>query len=145
MIAAQRKLQVPPKRKGLTRLWFALNHSLSGMQIAAKEPAVRLELATAAVLVPAAFWVGKGPVEQVLLLASVVAVLVVEVLNTAIEAAIDRVGAEYHPCPRRPRTWAAPRCCWRSPWPAPPGASSGFRTGLEPGPQGRDFYPRHGW
>ncbi|MCD2513369.1 diacylglycerol kinase [Comamonas endophytica] len=97
MIAAQRKLQVPPKRKGLTRLWFALNHSLSGMQIAAKEPAVRLELATAAVLVPAAFWVGKGPVEQVLLLASVVAVLVVEVLNTAIEAAIDRVGAEYHP------------------------------------------------
>lgn len=96
MIAAQQELQVPSKRKGLPRLWFALKHSLSGMQIAAREPAVRLELAAAAVLVPAAFWVGKSPVEQVLLLASVVCVLVVEVLNTAIEAAIDRVGMEYH-------------------------------------------------
>ena len=97
MFAVRQKLQVPPKRKGLTRVWFAFSHSLSGMQIAAREPAVRLELAAAAVLLPAAFWVGKSPVEQVLLLASVVAVLVVEVLNTAIEAAIDRVGAEYHP------------------------------------------------
>lgn len=78
-------------------MWFALLHSIGGMQVAMKEPAFRLEVMAAAVLVPASFWVGQGAVERVLLFASVLLVLVVEVLNTAIEAAIDRVGAEYHP------------------------------------------------
>ena len=96
MTTAHSPLQAPPKRKGITRVWFALQHSISGMQIAMHEPAFRLELIAAAVLVPASFWVAQGPIEQVLLLASLVLVLVVELLNTAIEAAIDRIGPEYH-------------------------------------------------
>jgi diacylglycerol kinase (ATP) len=93
---AHSPLQTPPKRKGISRVWFALRHSISGLQLAMREPAFRLEMIAAAVLVPASFWVAQGPIEQVLLLASLVLVLVVELLNTAIEAAIDRIGPEYH-------------------------------------------------
>lgn len=53
------------------------------------------------VLIPTAFWLGKTWVETALLAASVVIVMVVELLNTAIETAIDRVGPEWHDLSKR--------------------------------------------
>lgn len=87
---------VPPKRKGIARVWFAFGHSWSGMRIALTEPAFRMEAALSAILLPAAFWLGQSALERAILFGAVVLVLVVEILNTAIEAAIDRVGSEYH-------------------------------------------------
>ena len=53
------------------------------------------------VLIPAAFWVGSGWVETALLAGSVVFVLVVELLNTAVESAIDRIGPQWHDLSKR--------------------------------------------
>ncbi len=53
------------------------------------------------VLIPTAFWLGKTWVETALLAASVVIVMVVELLNTAIETAIDRIGPEWHDLSKR--------------------------------------------
>ena len=55
----------------------------------------------AAVMLPAAFWLGRGWVETVLLAGSVMLVLVVELLNTGIEAAVDRIGPEWHDLSKR--------------------------------------------
>ena len=60
------------------------------------EKAFRQEAVAAMVMLPAAFWLGQTWVEMALLAASVVFVLVVELLNTAIEATIDRIGPEWH-------------------------------------------------
>jgi len=84
-------------RRGLTRLWHALRYSMAGFAAAWGQAAFRHELMTAAVMVPAAFWLGDGWVETGLLAGTVVLVLIVELLNTGIESAIDRVGAEWHP------------------------------------------------
>lgn len=85
------------KQRGLKRLGLALGNSLRGLRIGLREAAFQQELLAAAVLVPAAFWVGRTWVEVVVLSAVVVLVLVVELLNTAIEATIDRIGLEIHP------------------------------------------------
>jgi diacylglycerol kinase (ATP) len=81
-------------RRGLTRIWYAAGYSIAGLKTAWAEPAFRLEAVMALVLVPLAFWVGKSWIEVSLLAGSVLAVLVVETLNTAIETTVDRVGRE---------------------------------------------------
>lgn len=60
------------------------------------EEAVRQEILLLALAAPAAFWFTGDPVERVLLVASVVLVLLVELLNTAVEHTVDRIGPEYH-------------------------------------------------
>lgn len=69
---------------------------MAGFAAVWQEPAFRQESALALVLVPAAFWVGQSWVEVALLCALVLLVLVVEILNSAIEAVVDRVGPEWH-------------------------------------------------
>lgn len=82
---------------GLLRLWRALRYSLSGLAAAFRnEQAFRQELYAAAVLIPLAFWVGNTGVERALLVATVLLVMIVEVLNSAIEAVVDRMGSERH-------------------------------------------------
>lgn len=82
---------------GLTRLLRATGHSWQGFRSAFRsEAAFRQELALALVLVPAAFWVGDGAVEWALLVGSVMLVLITELLNSGIEAVVDRVGPEHH-------------------------------------------------
>lgn len=83
-------------RKGLSRVFHAAANSLAGLQAGWDEAAFRQEVLAGAVLVPAAFWLGRGWVETILLLGTVVLVLIVELLNTGIEAAIDRIGPEWH-------------------------------------------------
>jgi diacylglycerol kinase (ATP) len=88
-------------RKGLNRLWHAAGYSLNGLRAGWGEPAFRMEAMMAVVMLPLAFWLGRGWVEVALLAGSVVIVMVVELLNTAVEAAIDRIGPEWHDLSKR--------------------------------------------
>ena len=87
---------IPPKRQGIGRLVHALGYSWSGLRMAWAEPAFRQEALAAIVLLPAAFWLGQDWATTVLLIGSVLLVMVVEILNTAIEAVVDRFGPEWH-------------------------------------------------
>ena len=88
-------------RKGLSRVWHATGYSLAGLRAGWGETAFRQEALAAMLMLPAAFWLGRNWVEVALLCASVVFVMVVELLNTAVETAIDRVGPEWHDLSKR--------------------------------------------
>jgi diacylglycerol kinase (ATP) len=88
-------------RTGFNRMWHATGYSMAGLRAGWDEAAFRLEACFAFVLLPLAFWVGRGWVEVALLAGSVLLVLMVELLNTGIEAAIDRIGLERHPLSKR--------------------------------------------
>ena len=93
--------QAQKQRVGLVRLWHAAGHSASGLRFAWTEAAFRLEVIAAIVLLPASLWLARSWVEAALLAGSVVLVLVVELLNTGIEAVVDRVGPEWHALSKR--------------------------------------------
>lgn len=93
--------QAQKQRRGLSRLWHALGYSLAGLRAGWHETAFRQEAWAALVLVPLAVWLGQNWVETALLAGAVVLVMVVELLNTGIEAAIDRVGPEWHALSKR--------------------------------------------
>jgi diacylglycerol kinase (ATP) len=84
------------QRRGLTRLLHAARYSVAGLQAAWQEPAFKQEALLTLLVLPSAFWLGETWSETALLLAVWAAVLVVELLNTAVETAIDRVGPEWH-------------------------------------------------
>jgi diacylglycerol kinase (ATP) len=88
-------------RKGLSRVWHAAGYSLAGLRAGWHETAFRQEAVASIFLFPAAFWLGQSWVEIALLLACLVLVMVVELLNTAVESAIDRVGPEWHDLSKR--------------------------------------------
>lgn len=89
-----------PRSKGtfdLRRLWRAAAFSFAGLRAAfAGEAAFRLELVLAAVMIPLAFYVTAAPLARALLVGSVLFVLVVEVINSAIEAVVDRISFDHH-------------------------------------------------
>ncbi len=82
--------------KGLTHLINSTRYSIKGLKAALTETAFRQELILTAILVPLALWLGKNKIECILLICSVLLVLVVELLNTGIEAVVNRIGTEYH-------------------------------------------------
>jgi diacylglycerol kinase (ATP) len=88
-------------RSGLNRIWHAAGYSLEGLQAGWRETAFRQEALLAIVLVPSAFWLGRGWAETALLAGTVLLVLIVELLNSGIEAAIDRIGPERHELSKR--------------------------------------------
>jgi diacylglycerol kinase (ATP) len=88
-------------RKGLSRIFHASGYSIEGLIAGWGETAFRQEAILACFLLPAAFWLGQTWVEVSILCASVVFVMVVELLNTGIETAIDRVGPEWHHLSKR--------------------------------------------
>ncbi|RYF00954.1 MAG: diacylglycerol kinase [Comamonadaceae bacterium] len=88
-------------RSGLNRVWHATGYSLQGLRAGWAEKAFRLEACLACVMVPLAFWLGRGWVEVALLVGAVLIVLITELLNTGIEAAIDRIGPELHELSKR--------------------------------------------
>ena len=91
----------PCKRHGLSRVWHALRYSLQGLRAGWDEPAFRQEVVLGAALLPAAWLIGQTWVEVLLLVGSVVLVLVVELLNSAVESVVDRVGPEWHDLSKR--------------------------------------------
>jgi len=78
------------------RLWKALFYSLAGLRDAWRHPACRLEIFAIVVAVPVALALPVNVTDRVLLIASVVAIFIIELLNTSIESAIDRIGGERH-------------------------------------------------
>ncbi len=95
-------------RTGLDRVVHATGYSLSGLRSAyAGESAFRQEVWLAVVLMPAAWWLGRTWVEVALLAGSVMLVLIVELLNSGIEAAIDRVSFEIHDLSKRAKDLAS--------------------------------------
>lgn len=88
-------------RKGLSRVLHAAGYSLEGLRAGWHETAFRQEAIAAFVLIPAAFWLGRSWTETVLLAGSVMLVMIVELLNTGIECAIDRFGGDWHELSKR--------------------------------------------
>ncbi len=88
-------------RTGLNRVWHAFGYSLSGLKAAWYEKAFRQEAIGSFILLPLAFYVGNTWQETALLAGTVVLVMVVELLNTGIESAIDRIGPEWHELAKR--------------------------------------------
>lgn len=83
-------------RRGLSRVLHALRYSLAGLRAGWMQTAFRMEAVLACFLLPAALWLARGWVEGALLAGTVILVLVVELLNSGIESAIDRIGPEWH-------------------------------------------------
>ncbi len=89
-------------RTGLVRIWNAFWYSIDGLKAAyVNEDAFRQEILLSAVLVPLALWLDVGRIDKVLMIASVLLVLIVELLNSAIEATVDRVSLENHRLAKR--------------------------------------------
>lgn len=89
------------QRTGLSRVWHAAGYSLEGLAAGWQEKAFRQEAIAALVMVPSAFWLGKNWLEVSLLATVVLLVLIVELLNSGIECAIDRIGPEWHALSKR--------------------------------------------
>lgn len=88
---------IPPKRKGIPRLMAAARYSLAGLRAAfASEEAFRLEVLVLVVGAPLALWLGESAVEKVLLIGSLLLLMIVELLNTAVEVLVNRIGSGYH-------------------------------------------------
>jgi diacylglycerol kinase (ATP) len=95
-------------RTGLDRVLRATGYSIEGLTTAYRgESAFRQEFWLAALMLPLSFWVGRGWVEVALLAGSVLLVLIVELLNSGIEAAIDRVSYEIHDLSKRAKDLAS--------------------------------------
>jgi len=88
-------------RKGLSRVLHAGGYSLQGLRAGWGEKAFRQEAILATALLPLAFWLGQNWVETALLAGTVLLVMIVELLNTCIESAIDRIGPEWHDLSKR--------------------------------------------
>lgn len=82
-------------------MWHATGYSMAGLRAGWDETAFRQEALAALVLLPLSLWLGQTWVETALLAASVVFVMVVELLNTAVETAIDRIGPEWNDLSKR--------------------------------------------
>jgi diacylglycerol kinase (ATP) len=97
------QLESPHKGKtGLRRILNALFYSIEGLRAAYRhEDAFRQEVWLAAVLVPLAFFLPASAIGKALMVASVLLVLMVELLNSAIEATVDRVSLEHHRLAKR--------------------------------------------
>ena len=92
----------------MKRIWQAFLYSLHGLRAAwHDEAAFREEIILAAILIPAAFYLAPDRISLAVMLATVLLVLVVELLNTAIEAAIDRHGPERHPLAKKAKDAAS--------------------------------------
>jgi len=86
-----------PGDRGFAHVVKAAGYSLQGLRAALKyEEAFRLELLALLIMLPLGFWLGQSAIERALLLGSLLLVLIVELINSAVEAVVDRVGIEHH-------------------------------------------------
>jgi diacylglycerol kinase (ATP) len=96
-IRAAEKAMPKPGHRGLKRIWLSFGYARRGLKAAwIHEAAFREQALICAVLIPAAFWLGRDPVEQGLLIAACLLTLVIEAVNSAIETIVDRIGPEMH-------------------------------------------------
>ncbi|MDO9220445.1 MAG: diacylglycerol kinase [Thiobacillus sp.] len=84
-------------KTGLRRLFNAVGYTWDGLRAAFKhEDAFRQEVFLALLLIPLALYLGETGIERALMIAAVLGVLMVELLNSAVEAAVDRISLEHH-------------------------------------------------
>jgi diacylglycerol kinase (ATP) len=97
------QLESPHKGKtGLRRLWNAVSYSIDGLRAAYRhEDAFRQEVILAIFLIPLALLLQTSATGKALMIASVLLVLIVELLNSAVEATVDRVSLEHHRLAKR--------------------------------------------
>ncbi len=96
-------MESPYKGKtGLRRLWNAFGYSLAGFRAAYQhEDAFRQEVLLAAVLLPLAWWLPVSGISKALMMGSVLLVIIIELLNSAIEATVDRISLDSHELAKR--------------------------------------------
>jgi diacylglycerol kinase (ATP) len=95
-------------RTGIDRVLHAAGYSVEGLREAYRgESAFRQEFWLAVLLLPLAFWLGRNWIEVALLAGSVMLVLIVELLNSAIEATVDRVSFELHDLSKRAKDFGS--------------------------------------
>jgi diacylglycerol kinase (ATP) len=93
---------------GIDRIVRATGHSANGLRLAyASESAFRQEVRLAAVMLPLSLWLGRGWVQVALLAGSVMLVVIVELLNSGIEAAVDRVSFDWHELSKRAKDFGS--------------------------------------
>lgn len=95
------------ERKNISHLRKAFGWSLAGLAAAWRETAFRQEVCCIVILAPLALWLGGSGLERAMLLASLLLVLIAELINTAVESAIDRIGPERHPLSGRAKDIAS--------------------------------------
>ena len=89
-------------KTGLTRLWNALGYSRDGIKAAwQNEAAFREEILLAAIAIPLAIFLGKTGVDRAMLIGSIILILIVEILNSSIEAIVDKASPETHELAKR--------------------------------------------
>lgn len=94
--------------RGLTRAWHAARNSWSGLVFAVREEsAFRQELTLAAGLIPLALILPFGPIERLMLIGSVALVLIIELVNSGVEAAIDRISFDHHGLSKRAKDYGS--------------------------------------
>jgi diacylglycerol kinase (ATP) len=88
---------VKPGKTGIARLIAATGYSIKGIQACWRhEAAFRQEVVLAVVLLPVSFFIAKSAIQWLLLISPLFLLLMVELLNSAIEVVVDRIGAEHH-------------------------------------------------
>ena len=95
-------------RQGIDRLAHAMRYSIDGLTAAYRgESAFRQEFWLVAVMTPVGLWLGSSWIERSLLLGSLALVMIVELLNSGIEAAIDRISFDHHELSKRAKDYAS--------------------------------------
>lgn len=95
-------------KTGVARIWNAFLYSVEGLCAAFKhETAFRQEILLAVILIPATLLLPASGAGKALLLASVLLVLIVELINSAIEAVVDRISLEHHPLAKRAKDFGS--------------------------------------
>ena len=98
----------PVSKTGLMRIWSAFLYSVEGISAAFRnETAFRQEVLLAVILIPTALLLPANGTGKALMLASVLLVLIIELVNSAIEAAVDRISPEYHPLAKRAKDFSS--------------------------------------
>lgn len=86
-----------PGKRGMIHIIQAAGYSMKGLKAAIiYEEAFRLELLALVVMLPLAIWLGQSALEHALLVGTLMLVLIVELINSALEAVVDRIGVEHH-------------------------------------------------
>lgn len=89
-------------KKGLNRIWNALGYSRDGIAAAWKnEAAFREEALLAVIAIPLAIYLGNTGVDRALMVGSIILILIVEILNSALEAVVDKASPEKHELAKR--------------------------------------------
>ena len=93
--------------KELKRLTLAFGYSVEGLKASLGEAAFRLEIVVSIFAIPLALIITRNPAERALLIGSIFLVMIVELLNTAVETAINRISFEIHPLSKKAKDIAS--------------------------------------